>query len=110
VNTAAKGVKGEREVAALFEQAGFDVRGLESSGDWLVVDAGGHALHVEVKRHERPRWGEWVKQAVTDSRGLAWIVASRRNHGPWLAMQTLEHVVAREARIAELEAAASVVH
>lgn len=104
MNTAAKGVTGEREVADLFEAAGFEVRGLESSGDWLIVQKDGRVVHVEVKRHERPRWGEWIKQAESDCpEGVPLMVACRRNRQPWYVMQRLEYVIAREARIAELE-------
>ena len=100
-----KGVAGEREVAALWQAAGFTVRGLESAGDWLVVQRDGRVLHVETKRHERPQWGEWVKQARADApQGVPWLVFSRRNRGRWLVMQDAKHVIEREARIAELEA------
>lgn len=105
MNAAAKGVAGEREVAALFQQAGFTVRGLESSGDWLVVRKDGRVLHVEVKRHERPQWGEWMKQAERDCpQGVPLLVANRRNRQPWYVMERLADVVEREQRIAELEA------
>lgn len=104
MNTAGKGVLGEREVAAIFQQAGFTVRGLEAAGDWLVVHKDGRVLHVEVKRHERPQWGEWVKQAERDCpQGVPMMVANRRNRQPWYVMQRLDYVVEREARIAELE-------
>ena len=100
-----KGVAGEREVRTLFEAAGFNVRALEDSGDHLIVGRDGRALHVEVKRHERPQWGEWVKQALRDvPDGVPWLIASRKSRAPWYVMQPLAQVIEREARIAELEA------
>jgi hypothetical protein len=65
----AKGVAAEREVAALFEAAGFEVRGLESGGDhWILGN--GFVLHSEVKRHERLRIPEWTAQCEADASGL----------------------------------------
>lgn len=66
MNTRAKGVTFERDVAAAFEAAGFTVRGLESGGDHFVISKGGHVLHVEAKRHERIRLPEWLAQQDRD--------------------------------------------
>jgi hypothetical protein len=65
----AKGVAAEREVAALFQAAGFHVRGLESGGDHLIVGPS-FILHSEVKRHERLRIPEWTAQCEADASGL----------------------------------------
>jgi hypothetical protein len=62
----AKGVAAEREVAALFQAAGFEVRGLESGGDHWVLGPG-WVIHSEVKRHERLRIPEWTAQCEADA-------------------------------------------
>jgi len=104
VRTRDKGVKGEREVAAIFQTAGFDVRGLESAGDWLAVALNGRVLHVETKRQERLRVPEWIAQAETDCpQGVAWVLAFRQSRRPWYGVQPLAVIAEREARIAELE-------
>ena len=105
IHTNAKGVKGEREVAAIFQAAGFAVRGLEAAGDWLVVSLRGRVLHVESKRQERVRVPEWIRQAETDCpQGVDWLLAFRQNRRVWYGVQPLTVIAAREARIAELEA------
>jgi hypothetical protein len=73
----AKGVAGEREVAALFEAAGLEVRGLESGGDHYVLGPA-FVLHSEVKRHERLRVPEWTAQCERDAGELTIPVLSYR--------------------------------
>ena len=105
VRTNAKGVRGEREAAAVFQTAGFAARGLESAGDWLVVSKDGRTLHVEVKRHERLRIPEWLQQVEADCpQGVEWVLAFRQNRRGWFGVQPLAVIAAREARLAELEA------
>ena len=104
MNTNQKGNKGEREVADLFAGAGFAVRGLESAGDWLAVSQLGRTLHIEVKRHERVRVPEWLRQLEADCpAGLDWLLAFRQNRSTWYGVQPLDVIAAREARIAQLE-------
>jgi hypothetical protein len=79
-----KGVKGEREVARLYESAGFEVRGLEGAGDHLVVCGPGVRLHSEVKRHERVRLPEWLRQAEQEAPPDSIpVVAFRQSRGRW---------------------------
>lgn len=95
-----KGLKGEREVAAAFEGAGWTVRGLESAGDWLVFhppryydmsdtyspENTGTTLHLEVKRAERVRVPEWLRQAQSEAPpGVPAVLVIRQNRGEWLA-------------------------
>ncbi len=97
----AKGVKGEREVAVIFEAAGLEVRGLEGVGDHVVVCSrhGGIALHSEVKRQEVARPWAWFEQAYAEAEpGSIPVVAFRRNRSPWLAIVELHHL----ARLAAL--------
>ncbi len=66
MSTHSKGVAFEREVARAFEDAGFEVRGLEAGGDHFIVGRDGMAMHGESKRHERMRLPEWLKQQERD--------------------------------------------
>jgi hypothetical protein len=104
----AKGLAGEAEVRAIYEAAGFTVRGLEGTGDHLaVVDAlplGAELagvptmrrrllVHSEVKRQEVARPWQWWEQAEAEAPpGALAIVAFRRNRSPWLALANLEHL------------------
>lgn len=97
----AKGVIGEREVAAIWGLAGFEVRGLEGSGDHLVIRrppvVGGPVaapvrerdsltIHSEVKRQERVRMPEWLAQAKREApQGTIPVVCFRQNRGEWYA-------------------------
>jgi Holliday junction resolvase len=81
VNSRAKGTGYEREVAGLFIDAGFDVRGLESSGDHLIVCRSGLVLHSECKRAERVKLEQWWLQAVTDApHDVPPVLTFRKNH------------------------------
>jgi Holliday junction resolvase len=97
-----KGVVGEREVARIFQAAGFDVRGLEGLGDHLVVP--GIALdrwtnraltmHIEVKRQERLQLPIWLRQAADEApQGALYVVAFRQNRGEWYAALPLAQLV-----------------
>lgn len=89
-----KGVRGEREVAALLRLHGFEVRGLEGSGDWLAI-AGGLTLHVEAKRQEVARPWLWGEQAIREApRGTLPLVAMRRSHSPWYGLLPLDPLLA----------------
>lgn len=79
-----KGIAGEREVARLFEAAGWAVRGLEAEGDHLCLSRDGLALHSEVKRHERVRLPEWLRQAEAEAPpGAVPVVSFRQSRGRW---------------------------
>lgn len=98
-----KGRAGEAEVAAIYAAAGLQVRGLEGSGDHLIVCTGANAptIHSEVKRQETARPWAWFEQARSEAPpGTVPAVAFRRNRSPWLVMLPLE-------AFAELLAAAS---
>jgi Holliday junction resolvase len=92
-----KGLGGEREVAKVFEKAGWDVRGLESSGDWLCVKPSPLSsvlLHLECKRAERLRLPEWVAQAEQEAPGAAVaLVAYRQNREPWRVVIRLDDLL-----------------
>lgn len=90
-----KGRKGEAEVAAIYRAAGLTVRGLEATGDHLVV-AGPDVwptLHSEAKRQETARPWLWWEQASSEApAGTVPVVAFRRNRSTWLALLELEQL------------------
>jgi hypothetical protein len=102
----AKGLRGEHEVAAIWEAHGFTVRGLEGAGDHLCIagkgewknDPGGATttwrpltIHSEVKRQERLQLWQWIAQAEAESPpGAVPVVAFRRNRSPWYAAVRLD--------------------
>lgn len=86
-----KGLKGEREVAALWQRYGFAVRGLEGAGDHLVIAANGFTIHSEVKRRERINlWEVWKQTAGECPPGVMPVLAARRNNMSWLAVTWLD--------------------
>lgn len=110
-----KGIEGEREVRALYETAGYEVRGLEAGGDHLAVlhgimhlhgtldEARPHrrplTIHSEVKRAETARpWAWWEQASAETPPGSLTIVAFRRSRSPWLALANLEALASALAR------------
>lgn len=91
-----KGLRGEREVAERFRAAGMEVRGLEGSGDHLVVRhlEGGFDLHLEVKRQETLCMDKWSRQAEAEApRGAIPLMIYRRNREPWRVSLLLEDLI-----------------
>jgi len=92
-----KGVKGEREVMKLFDETGFAVRGLEGLGDHIATKgkAGGLlAFHIEVKRQERVRVREWLKQCRAETpEGMIPLVCFRENGETWAAVLALDDLL-----------------
>jgi hypothetical protein len=96
-----KGANGEREVAALFQTAGFDCARVPNSGGLRIKGDlyGDLPLHVEVKRQETARPWAWAMQARVDAgQGQPWLVAFRRSGDSWLALMPLVDVVELLAR------------
>ena len=86
----AKGVRGEHEVRKLFEEHGFDVRGLEGLGDHYA-SRGRIRLHLETKRQERLRIPEWVAQAEREAPGgTTPVLVYRRNAEGWHVVLDLD--------------------
>lgn len=86
-----KGVAGEREVARVWQGAGFEVRGLEGAGDHLVITGNGRTLHSEVKRQERVQLPLWLRQAEAEApSGCVPVVCFRQNRGRWYAALPLD--------------------
>lgn len=101
MNTHAKGVAFEREVAAQWEAAGFTVRGLESGGDHFVVTRDGVSFHVECKRHERLRIPEWLTQQARDCPpGMRRFLVFRQSRRAAYVVEPFEQALARETLLA----------
>lgn len=94
----AKGLRGELEVRGLWERHGFTVRGLEATGDHLVVGAA-RLIHCETKRQETARpWAWWEQAQAETPPGAATFVPFRRSRSPWLVIADLEQLAAMLAR------------
>jgi hypothetical protein len=88
----AKGLRGEAEVRALYKGAGFQVRGLEGTGDHLAIGCG-LMIHSEVKRQEVLRLPLWTRQAWDEApAGAIPVVSYRQNGTPWKAAVPEAHV------------------
>jgi len=102
MNSRRKGKTGELEFAKFLRMHGFDARrgqqfaGGNDSPD--VVSAALEWLHIEVKRVQNLNLADACAQAEGDQaklgsngrKKLAWIVAHRRNHAPWLITMRAE--------------------
>ena len=89
-----KGAEGERELAALLRDYGFDTQRGGSLSFGEVPDLTGlPGVHIECKRVERLNVPEAMQQAVTDSQrfkdGMP-ALFHRRNRQPWLVTIRLE--------------------
>ena len=87
MNSRNKGKVGEREFAELLRAHGFDARrGQQFAGGTDSPDVVSTALdwlHIEVKRVEHLNLADACAQAKRDAGGKPWIVAHRKNRGPW---------------------------
>ena len=107
MNSRQKGKVGEREFAALLREHGYDARrGQQFSGSPDSPDVVSDALawlHFEIKRVQNLNLTDACVQAERDQTGsglnaagaakpkkLAWVVAHRRNHAPWLITMRAE--------------------
>lgn len=100
-----KGLAAEREVADIWKAHGLEVRNLEYAGDHLVIVPACQVapmrgdtrivqavtLHSEVKRQERLKLPEWLRQAADEApAGTIPVVSFRQNRGEWYACLRLE--------------------
>lgn len=86
MNSKEKGKRGERELANLLKELGFNTRrgqqynGADGSADVVGIPG----LHIECKRAERLNIEEAMKQAEKDARdGEVPAVFHRRNNEAW---------------------------
>lgn len=88
-----KGKRGEREVALILREHGFEARRGQqycgANGDADVVGIPG--LHIEVKRTEKFRMYEALDQARNDAREDELpVVFTRKNNCDWVACLRLD--------------------
>ena len=93
MNSRSKGARGEREVAKILRDYGYDCRRGQqysgANGDADVVGLPG--IHIEVKRRERLDIYSAISQAVRDAReGEKPTVFHRKNDCEWLVTMRLD--------------------
>jgi len=75
----------------MYEEAGYDVRGLEAGGDLLCLRKGRQTVAVECKRQERLKLPEWLAQMERDApSGAASVLVFKQSFQPIYAVQRLE--------------------
>lgn len=83
-----KGKRGEREIANMLKEMGFDARRTAqycgNTGDASDV-VGIEGFHLEIKRCETTKIPEWMRQAKSDCGGNIPCVVHRRSKEEWLA-------------------------
>ena len=92
-NSIQKGARGERELAAVLREHGYDCRRGQqycgANGDADVVGLPG--IHIECKRVESLNIHKAIEQAKSDARENELpVVFHRKNGKPWLVTMTLE--------------------
>lgn len=89
-----KGASGERELAAILRERGYDCRRGGSLSFGEIPDVVGlPGIHMEVKRVEKLNVVEAMEQAIRDSQRMQDGVPAlfhRRNRKPWLVTMRLE--------------------
>jgi Holliday junction resolvase len=80
-----KGARGEREVCAIFREAGYDVNRTPNSGGLHIAGdvQGVSGYHVEVKRQETLHLDQWSEQAEAECGEAIPLVIYRRSGKPW---------------------------
>ena len=94
INQRQKGAAGEREFAHLLREHGYEAeRGVQHSGgkDSPDVKTNMHGVHWEIKRTERLRLHDALKQSQRDAgEDEMAVVGYRRNHDEWIVIQPFE--------------------
>ena len=87
-----KGKRGERQVAALFREYGFDAhRGQQYHGGSDSPDVVGvPGLHIEVKRTERLNLYDALAQAKRDAGEDLPVVIHRKNDSEWVTIMSFD--------------------
>lgn len=92
-NSRQKGARGERELANILKERGYDARRGQqycgTSGDADVVGLDG--IHIEAKRVERLNLYDAMEQSIRDARdGEVPTVFHRKDRKEWLVTMRLE--------------------
>ena len=94
INQRQKGARAEREFAHLLREHGYEAeRGVQHSGgkDSPDVKTNMHGVHWEIKRTERLRLHDALKQSQRDAgEDEMAVVGYRRNHDEWIVIMTFE--------------------
>lgn len=85
-----KGASGEREIAAILTEYGYNTRrGIQAAGEPDVIGLPG--IHIEVKRREKLALEDWMAQAKRDAKPREMpAVFHRKNRGEWLVSLPLD--------------------
>lgn len=86
-----KGKRGEREIASLLREYGYDARrGVQYKGGQDSPDVIGlPGTHIEVKRTERLNLYDALAQSKADAGDDMPIVLHRKNNSEWVVIQPL---------------------
>lgn len=86
-----KGKRGEREIASLLREYGYDARrGVQYKGGQDSPDVIGlPGTHIEVKRTERLNLYDALTQSKADAGDDMPIVIHRKNNSEWVVIQPL---------------------
>lgn len=96
MNSKRKGTAGERELAAVLREYGYDTqRGQQFCGGIDSPDVKGlPGIHIECKRTENLNIHKAYQQAVRDADGKAIpVVFHRRNREKWMATLSLDDLM-----------------
>ena len=96
-NSREKGARGEREIASILREHGYDSRrGQQHAGGPDSPDVIGlPGVHIEVKRTERFSLYDALNQAKDDKgEGEVPVVFHRRNNYEWVAVMPLDDFLA----------------
>lgn len=95
INSRAKGARGERELAVVLKEHGFEARrgqqfqGGPDSPDVVTKHPALAPFHIECKRVEAGNLYVWMDQARRDGVGKTPLVAHKRNGEEWVAILPL---------------------
>jgi hypothetical protein len=89
-----KGIRGEGDVARIFRAGGVTVEKLQQQQGGVCDLIAGDRFYVDVKRAERLKLPEWLRQAADEApQGTVPVVAFRQNRGEWYAALPLAALV-----------------
>ena len=93
MNSKQKGARGERELAGILREHGYDCRRGQqycgANGDADVIGLPG--IHIESKRTERLNLSNAMSQAIADSKENIPTVWHRKNNEQWLVTLSAEN-------------------